>query len=487
MMRHGRFLALVGLAALCGCTVGPDYKLPAEATFNAPAANGRFVATGSPALSGEAPPDHWWRLYDDAKLDGLVQQALAANTDLRIANANLEQSQALLREARTLREPSVALAGAVQYGQAAGEQYLQPITPPVNTDYEVGATIGYDLDLFGGIRRGIEATAADDQAVEAARDLVRVNVVAQAALAYAGACGAGLQLAAAQHSLALQERNVALLQRLRKGGRALDLDVTRAQQLADQIATSVPALEAAQRNALFRLATLTGRPPAQFDRDLLGCATPPRLDQPIPIGDGAMLLKRRPDVRAAERQLAAATAQIGVATAELYPDIRIGLSGGSIGITPDFLKSATNFWNFGVSVNWQANQSAARARIDAANAGAKAALAHFDGVVLAALRDIETSLNVYVHDLQREAKARSSRDEARKAAADLRRLEIGGRATEFSVLDAQRSLAAAEQSFAQIQSALADDQVDVFLALGGGWQPEVATVFGGTHEQVAGG
>ncbi len=468
-------LALGLLAALCGCTVGPDYKIPTNAIVNASAANGAFTATGDPAVSAKAPPDYWWRLYDDARLDQLVQQALAANTDLRVANANLEQSQALLREAKTLREPSVALAGALQYGQAAGEQYLQPITPPLNSDYEVGATIGYDLDLFGGIRRGIEARAADDQAVEAARDLVKVNVVAQTALAYAGACGAGLQLAAAQRSLALQEHDVALLQRLHMGGRALDLDITRAQQVADSIATSVPTLEAAQRNALFRLATLTGRPPAQFDRDLLGCATPPRLDQPIPIGDGAMLLKRRPDVRGAERQLAAATAEIGVATAELYPDVRIGLSAGSIGITPDLLKSATNFWNFGVSVNWQANQSAARARIDSANAGAKAALAHFDGVVLGALRDIESSLNVYVHDLQREAKARSSRDEAWRAALDLRRLEVGGRATEFSVLDAQRSLAAAEQSFAQAQSALANDQVELFLALGGGWQLEAVT------------
>jgi outer membrane protein TolC len=231
-------------------------------------------------------------------------------------------------------------------------------------------------------------------------------------------------------------------------------------------------LEAAQRNALYRLATLTGRPPAEFERSLLSCDEPPRIGQPIPVGDGAMLLKRRPDVRAAERQLAAATAEIGVATAQLYPDIQIGFSAGSLGITQDFLKSPTNFWNFGVNLNWQANQSAARARIDAANADAKAALAHFDGVVLGALRDAETALNVYVHDLQSEAKARSSRDEARVAATDTRRLEIGGRATEFVVLDAQRSLAASEQSLAQVEATISDDQVNVFLALGGGWQPD---------------
>jgi NodT family efflux transporter outer membrane factor (OMF) lipoprotein len=464
----------VALIILCGCTVGPDYKLPGGAVFNAPDANGKFLTPDGSTVSDAAPTEHWWRLYNDPMLDGFVQQALAANTDLRVADANLEQSQALLREAKTLHEPSVALVGAVQYAQPAGEQYLLPITPPANTDYEVGATIGYDLDLFGGIRRGIEAATANDQAVEAARDLVRVNVAAQTALAYAGACGAGLQLAAAKHSLALQENNVSLLRILRKGGRALDLDVTRAQQLSDQIATGIPGLEAAQRNALYRLATLTGRTPAQFDRDLLSCDQPPRIAQMIPVGDGTMLLKRRPDVRAAERQLAAATAEIGVATAQLYPDVQIGLSGGSIGVAQDFLKSPTNFWNIGATVNWQANQSAARARVDAANAGAKAMLAHFDGVVLRALRDIEAALNIYVHDLQREAKATSSRDEAQKATSDSKRLEIGGRATAFNVLDAQRSLAAAEQSLAQTQSSISDDQVNVFLALGGGWQSSTA-------------
>jgi outer membrane protein TolC len=225
-MQCRRTLSLAALAGLCGCTVGPDYKLPPGALSNAPAANGKFTTTAA-AISAEAPPGNWWQLYMDPRLDAFVREALVANTDLRVADANLEQSQALLREAKTLREPSVAFVGGLQYAQPAGEQYLLQITPPANADYQVGTTIGYDLDLFGGIRRGIEAASDNDQAVEGARDLVRVNVAAQTTLAYVGACGAGLQLAAAKHSLALQQSDVALVHRLRLGGRALDLDVTR--------------------------------------------------------------------------------------------------------------------------------------------------------------------------------------------------------------------------------------------------------------------
>lgn len=459
----------LALATLSGCTVGPDYEVPAGALVNNPKANQPFISTDI-ALSEQALPDQWWVLYDDPRLDRLITAAFAANTDLRLADANLERSAALVKEAKTLRQPSVAVDSGVEYTQLSGEQYLLPIRPPVNTDYDAGVTVGYDLDLFGGIRRGIEAAEADHEAVEAARDLVEVNVAAETTRAFADVCATGLQLAAAEHSLSLQQRNLSLVQSLRRGGRAVELDVTRSRQLVDQLATAVPVLEAAQRNASFRLATLTGRVPGEFDRTLEQCATPPRILKPLPVGDGASLLKRRPDIREAERQLAAATAEIGVATAELYPDIQIGLSGGSVGAVSDFLTGPTNFWSLGGLLKWQANQSAARAKIEAANAGAKMALAHFDGVVLEALRETESALNTYVHDLQREQRAKAARDDAALAADEAHRLQGGGRATALAVLDAERTLAAAEQTVAQVESAVSADQVSVFLALGGGWQ-----------------
>ena len=462
---------VLGLAVLAGCTVGPDYKLPDEALVNGAGEKGPFAgAKGQSALAIAPVPDDWWKLYDDARLDALIRSAIAANTDLRAAAANLERSRALLQEARTLREPSVVLNGGLEYGQTAGEQYLQRVTPPLSWDYDTGLTVGYDLDLFGGIKRGIEAASAEDEAVAAAHDLVLVNVVAGTARAYSLACGAGLELVSAQRSLDLQRRSLALTERLMAAGRANDLDVTRQRQLARQLEEVIPGLKAAQRNALLQLAVLTGRAPAQYDVDLEACNAPPRLLSPLVVGDGAALLKRRPDVRQAERLLAASTAEIGVATAQLYPDIELGLSGGSIGLTKDAFTSPTNFWNLGVIVNWQANQDGARARIAAANAGTKLALANFDGTVLQALREAESALNNYVHDLQKEASAVASRDQAARAADEAQRLELGGRANELAVLDAQRTLASAELSLAQIQAAISDDQIAIFLSLGGGWQ-----------------
>jgi outer membrane protein, multidrug efflux system len=284
--------------ALNACTVGPNYRLPDGAVVNSPAAKGSFVARpDARALATTPLPQNWWRLYDDRKLDQLVQEALTANTDLRMANANLERSQALLREVKSARQPSLAVQGGVQHGQLAGEQFLQRVTPPVNTYYDAEATLGYDLDLFGAIRRGIEAASAEDEAVEAARDLVRVNVAAETARAYANACGAGLQLAAARQSLELQQQSLGLTQRLLVAGRAIDLDVTRSRQQVDQLASLIPSLEASRRNAVYRLATLTGKPPSEFDTEVDQCATTPRLTQPLPVGDGAALLKRRPDIR----------------------------------------------------------------------------------------------------------------------------------------------------------------------------------------------
>jgi NodT family efflux transporter outer membrane factor (OMF) lipoprotein len=452
-----------------GCMVGPDYVVPPSALINSSATQRPFVASGNPALSDARAPQSWWHLYEDHRLDEWVTEALRSNTDLRKADANLERSRAALKEVRTLRQPSVALNAQVEYAQLSGQQYLLPITPPRSTFYDTDLTVGYDLDLFGGIRRGIEAARANDEAVEAARDLVRVNVAAETIRAYVDACGAGMQLEAAVRVLSVQQQSLALTERLFNGGRAIDLDVTRARQLVDQQTGVIPSLEAARRNALFRLAALTGTPPELFARDLETCASPPRLTRPLPVGDGAVLLKRRPDVRAAERELAAATATIGVQTAQLYPDIAIGLPVGSIGASRDAYTSPTNLYGIGTTLKWQLNQSAARARIEEAKASAKMALANFDGVVLGALRDTETALNVYVHDLQREDSTRRARDEAERAVQDSERLQGAGRATSLDVIDAQRAYAASEQTLAQLETALAQDQVAVFLALGGGW------------------
>lgn len=471
-MRMRPLLALATVALLAGCAaVGPTYHLPTAATINAPAAQGRFVgATDNRAVSQDEGPDAWWRLYDDPRLDALVQAALVANTDLRVAEANLERSRALLQEAKAARRPQVAFSGAEEEAQLSAQAYLldQPI--PVTGLYDVGLTVSYDLDLFGRIRRGIEAARADDEAVEAARDLVRVNVAAEVTRAYVDACGSGAEIAAARRILALQQQSFGQTQRLVHAGRGGALDLVRSQGLIDQSRANIPALLARQRNAEFRLATLTGRPPAAFDQSLERCAAAPVLKQPIPVGDGASLLKRRPDVRAAERRLAAATAVIGVRTAALYPDVSLGASVGSTGANRSAFSDITNFWSIGPSISWKLDHTADRARIEEAKAETKADLARFDGTVLTALRETESALNTYSHDLERDADLQAAAARARQAFADAARLQRAGRTTALATLDAERTEANLEQAGAASKTQLAADQVALFLALGGGWK-----------------
>ena len=473
MGRRGLGLAAVAalLAAAACAPVGPNYRLPDKALINAPEAQGRFVgAKGAAAVAETALPPHWWRLYQSADLDRLVTEALAANTDLRVAEANLQRSRALVTSAKAAGEPNIGFDAEVARAQLSAEQYLSPEPVPVTNLYDIGFSASYQLDLFGRIRRGVEAAKADDEAVEAARDLVRVTVAADVARAYLEVCGAGDQLAAAQASLALQQKSLHLTQRLIQDGRGTRLDLTRSQGQIDLFRASIPALEAARRNALYKLATLTGKPPADFEGDLAKCVAEPALAQPIPVGDGAALLKRRPDVRGAERRMAAATADIGVATAALYPDITLGASIGSTGALGDLFKTSTNRYQAGPGVTWQLNQDAARARIAGANASQVAALAHFDGVVLGALREVESALNVYGHDLERQARLTAARGQAASALADARRLQAVGRTGALATLDAERTLATADASLAALRTQIAADQVALFLALGGGWE-----------------
>lgn len=467
---------LLAALALAGCkTVGPDYHLPSQATVKAPAAQGGFVgAQANPAVSQAPLPLDWWRLYDDLRLDGLIGQAFAANTDLRIAEANLERSHALLAEAQAARRPNLTFNFDPAYAQLSAQQYLQTAAVPAMGLYDVGLSLSYQLDLFGGIRRGIEAAKADDEAVEAARDLARVNVAAEVMRAYVDVCGGGAELAAARRALDLQQRSLALTQRLTRAGRGVSLDVTRSQGQIELYRANIPALLARQRNAVFRLATLTGRPPAAFDASLEACAAPPALRAPIPVGDGAALLARRPDVRAAERRLAASTATIGVRTAALYPNVALGGSIGSTGAMSSALSDLTNRYAVGSNITWRLDHTADRARIEQAQAQARADLARFDGTVLTALREVESALNTYSHDLDRDANLRAAQASARQALADARRLQAAGRTGALATLDAERTLAATDLAVAASQSQLAADQVGLFLALGGGWETAAA-------------
>lgn len=473
-----RTLTLISAFALSGCVVGPNYVSPAA---NQPA-QGSLTQASAPGLAPEEPPAEWWHLYEAPVVDRLVAEALAANTDLRVAAANLRQARAVLRETRTQRLPSTSISASGTYSRTPGASFGQPNLNFEQELYSAGLDVSYQVDLFGKIARTIEAGRADVAASQATYDLTRVTVVAETIRAYGDACAAGRELAVARESLRVQEETFDLTRRLEQGGRGTGLDTSQAGALLEQTRASVPSYEAQRKAALFRLAVLTGKPPADFPADVAQCETPPTVAQAIPVGNGASLLARRADVRAAERRLAAATARVGVATADLYPNITFGGSVGSTALNLGDLASSSGFrFSVGPALSFSfPNMGAARARIAQAEAGAEAALATFDGSWLTALQDTETALANYTAQGQRVETLRRGRDQSSEAAR-IARLRYRAGAENFQVvLDAERSLASAEALLAAAQAQFSDATVSLFLALGGGWQtPAPAPAAGG--------
>ena len=475
-MRKSRQLTLWGtivafISACAGCrVVGPNYTgPPAAAIASSAAAHAPFKGAGEPAFSPEPAANRWWRLYDSETLDHLIDAAFTANTDLRMAAANLQRSRALLQEVKATREPMAAVNFDPSFQQLSVESYLHSGPFPALGLYETGVAVSYDLDLFGRLRRAVEAAAADDDAVKAAYDLTKVTVAAETARAYADVCNAGEKLAVVHRTLQLYVQTSDTVQSLVSAGRAPSVDYARAAAQVASTRANIPTLEAQRTNALYRLAALTGHPPAEYPLEVGECVSAPRVRTAIPIGDGAALLRRRPDVREAERRLAASVAQIGVATASLYPDITLGVSMGSTGALRDFLSSATNRYGVGLAIHWQANQDVARSRVAQANAAGKLALALFDGVVLAALRDTESALSTYSLDLQREEELTTARAREFEAQEQAQQLYVGGKTGFLTLLEAERDLASADDALASLHAQLATDQVALFFALGGGW------------------
>lgn len=464
---------ILALLLLAGCGATPQHFEPGVA----PAANGAFRSAGEPGVAPDAVPGDWWRLYRDPVLDGLVADALTANRDLAAAAANLARVRATLSEARTARLPGTTVSGSIQRGQqsTAGFGGL-PGVGDERTTYDAGIDVAYELDLFGRVGNLVAAARADTDAARAALDAARVSVVGETARAYTDACSSAVRLGVARRTLALQDDSLRLVTRIRDVGRGNGLDVARAQAVRDSAAAAVPLIEAERAAALFRLATLTGRTPAEVPAAAAACSAVPRLAMPVPVGDGAGLLRRRPDIRQAERELAAATARVGVATADLFPRISLGGSAGTTALAAGDLGSSGTFrWSLGPLISWSfPNIAVARARIRQAEASAQAAVARFDGTVLGALEETETALSNYGRELDRQSALRSARDAAATAARLARKRFENGADSFLSLLDAERTLADAEATLAASDARVAGFQITLFKALGGGWQTDAA-------------
>ncbi|MEG8016934.1 TolC family protein [Sphingomonas sp. LR55] len=450
--------AVALLASACMSVPAPS------PTIAPPSATGAFARL--PVALIAAVPDDWWRLYDDPVLDGLVRSTLTANADLRVAYANLDGARAVLRQARAARLPQTTIESALGVDDPAGQPSASGKVP--TTDYDIAATASWDLDLFGRLRSAATAAGADAEAQAAVVDGLRVAVVADTVLAYVDLCGSTRAIATAREVASVQDRSVALVREQLRAGEVSPLEVSQVATIAAATRAAIAPFEAQRANALYRLVTLQGRPPAEARNYRFACTAAPRLRGAAPVGDGTALLLRRPDVREAERRLAAAAARIGVARADLYPRVNLG---GAVGLLSGGISAAVT-----PLVSWAfPNQAPVRARLEQAHATERAALAGWDVAVLRALREVETTLAAY------DAEARRNRDLAtalREAQAYARRAGARvrlGDAPGLLQVDAQRASASATLQQVQSDLAVAQAEVALFRALGGGWRTDAAT------------
>jgi NodT family efflux transporter outer membrane factor (OMF) lipoprotein len=466
-------MAGVAVGGLVGCVVGPNYRSPTLPSGS----ELPLVSRDSRLESSTLPPDGWWKLYNDSRLDAFISEAFAANRDLRAADANLTAARAVLDAVHSERYPSTeAIAGAIYGRDPVTEEILElgGHRPQTIWLFEDVFQAAYEVDLFGRIRRSIEAARASAESVAATRDEVRIVVAAETAGAYAQICALGEQLGVAQHSLAIVTREAEITaQRYNEGGNS-EFEVERARALVAEVAATIPQLEGLRRAALFELTAVLGRTPANAPKELLTCVVPPHLSALIPLGDGRALIRRRPDVRQAERRLAAATAQIGVATADLYPTIRLSaFYGGEALEVPQLVHNDALVWGIGPSISWNfPNQLRARAEVREAKGQQAAALASFDSVVLTALKETEQALVAYSAALDNRQQLVDAQDRIHRS-FDIARSEFAaGGLSPLDLLTTEQTLIALDAAVASSDDTLVQDQIDLFKALGGGWQSD---------------
>ena len=470
-MRLHRLILATGMVGLAACrTIGPDYQLPDTSIYRDAQANGAFLESGNPSATTTAPlPDRWWELYHDDTLNALIRQALDDNHELKVASANLERAAALHQQALDMAGFKAAANAGTSRTQLSPESFVLNEDLPTFTLASATLGMSYQLDMFGKFKRVTEAAEADEQAVAAALDLARIALVAEVAGSYADICHANHELHVAGQVVQLQRENLQLVDRMIKAGRGTPQQRAQADAAVAHSQSRLPPLRAHRQATEYRLAALLGRLPGQLPAGVVDCHHAPELSAPMPIGDGAALLKRRPDIRQAERQLAGATARVGVALGELYPDIRLGASVGAAGLLQDFGNSLTRQWSIGPLISWTMPTKGTHARIRASEAGAEAALARFDAQVLEALRETQTSLSRYAHDLDRLQDVQQAYQQAAVIARQETRLYQTGRTPYRTRLAADLALSNAESALADVQAQVSRDQIQLFLALGGGW------------------
>lgn len=462
-----RILSRAGAAVtvallLAACAVGPDYHAPV------PEADAAFAGQTLVETTPQAPVATWWQGFADPLLDQLVADALAGNHTIAIATARLKEARAARRESvwGSIPVPTARASATDVRESTGGTAGISPVR-----DYELydaAFDASWELDLFGRVRRGNEAARATLGAAQASLEDVRLSVVAEVVRNYFELRGAQQRLAVAERNAGYQRSALELVEERLEAGRGTALDSARAEAQVQTTLASVPPLEAAVVEARHRIEVLTGRRPGQLTEQLGPVAPLPTLPAALAMDDPVSLLRRRPDLRVAERQLAATSARIGVAVADFFPRITLN---GSIGLQAlDFgaLDDPGNdFRRFGPALSWAfLDIGRVREQVRAAGARHEAALATYEQAVLLALEDVENALSTYARERRRQehlaAAARAS-----VLAADLATQRFEGGVSDFlTALDAYRTALEAEDLFSTSQTAAATALVALYKALG---------------------
>ncbi len=455
------FLAITSLSAmLTACAVGPDYhrpdvKLPTE-----------FIA-GPMQVGAGATTGLWWHQINDPELEKLLQAARSANHDIRLALSRLNEARALARLSQLSLLPSGAVtAGVTRSRLSSHEAGVVAETAPLTT-YSAGLSASWELDLFGGKRRGIEVMRGETEARGAELGAVQMAVVAETVQSLFEVRGAQRQIQVAERNLASQRKTLMLVEQRHALGTGSAYEVARARAQVDATTALIPRLQSEQQRGLHRLATLTGQPAGTLQ---VTSPTDEKIIIPLKIGAPADLLRHRPDVQAAERRLASATASIGVDTADLFPRVSLnGFIGYVSGSHARLGESDTLSWRAGPSINWPLlDLGRVRARIKAREAGAEGALAQYEKTVLQALEDAENALSAYNHQQARLTSLANQAWHLARANELAQARYHAGALDYLAVLDAERSLLNAEAELSEAETALQIILVQVYKALGAG-------------------
>jgi len=458
--------AAAAMMALSGCAVGPNYHRP-ETPVDA-----RFANAGEPGLAAGDAVEAYWMSFSEPMLNDLIEDALGHNKDLAVAEANLRAARAARRLAGFDQFPTVTFAGG--YSRNLDSQEQLPGIDMHDREFDA-AQAGFDglweLDLFGRVRRNVEAARADVGVSVATLQDARVSVIAEVARDYFILRGLQDQLSLTLRNADNQLNTLKLTRNRLEAGRGNQLDTARAEAQWQTTLASIPSLQASIATTSYRLSVLTGRQPMALSASLTSQAPQPALPPLNTIGTPEQLLRRRPDVRAAERNLAGATARVGVAVGDLFPKVTLT---GQVGyFAPTFGQFGTSearFFSFGPSISWAAfDLGRVRARIGSAKALTDAALAAYEGAVLGALEDTEGALISYGRSQTRRDALQVAAAASDKAAELAQKRFEGGLIDFLEVLDAERTALSAELLLSQSRTDSATSLIAVYKALGAGW------------------